>query len=141
MKRPEQNKVIAIDPDLNKSGVACLFYGKLIAVDCLAIWDLFDYIDKNKDALFLIEDSTLIKATWHRGGNGMAKNVGKNQAISRIIIDFCKARGVSYQAVKPSGWSNFFRNAEDFMRRTGWDKSGNEDSRAAVAMLFNMIEK
>lgn len=131
----------AVDPDLTKSGVAVIMNGEYFDVCCLRIWDLFDYLldlrrmaeEDGRSYVIFVEDANLVRGTWHKHGQ---QNVGKGKAVCRLICDFCEAKGLNVQTLKPSGYSEFFKNADTFRRNTGWAGRVNEDARAAAAMIF-----
>jgi hypothetical protein len=128
-------RVISIDPDVRQSGYAEYLNGKLVYCTSMYIWQLFNYIRDMSIDLIVIEDSRLIKcSTWHEGGRGASKNVGKNQAIAIILEDYCKARDENYLLVKPDGYSKRFSNIEYFKEATGYKERTNLDARAAAAI-------
>jgi hypothetical protein len=135
-------KLIAIDPDLRKCGFADWNGEKFINIDSTQLWDLFSYLihvlflTAKKDFIVLIEDPRLRKGTWHAGGKGMARNVGKCEAVAIILEDFCKAHGIRYRMISPAGYSKLFANEGIFKQTTGWQGRTNKDARAAAAMCW-----
>lgn len=138
--------LIAIDPDLHKSGIAIYDTEKkcLLEVTTLALWDVFDLIKKHKEDYFIIEYSDKT-STWHKGGKGAALNVGKNKAIGQTIIAYFEHLKSNFKVVKPAGYSNYYTTIikgkkvfleEQFKKDHCWDKRTSNDSRAAVAMIW-----
>lgn len=103
--KPKQDntKYIGIDPAFRKSG----FGVAVIQGDTLdlivfkngfldfMIW--FNDLPSDEDTIIVVEDSSLIKASFDKRGNvgvlaRKARNVGMNQAISSITVDICKSR-------------------------------------------------
>lgn len=132
--------VIGIDPDLHKSGVAIYdkTNKKLVYVQSLYIWDLFKLLLLYKENSFIrLEYAPLINcSSWHGGGRGGIKNVGKSHAVCIIIDEFLLGHGFKYEKLKPSGYSKTFDNIEYFKKTTGWADMTNKDSRSAVAMIL-----
>lgn len=143
--------LLAIDPDLRKSGVAsyCTEINELITVESLPLWEVFAFIEHIKkyvddNHLVLIEKSSS-NNTWHKGGRGASVNVGKNKAIAELLIDFCKAKSVNFRCIEPSGYSSYYTVKiggkdvflkEQFQSDHRWYTPTNKDSRAAVGMIY-----
>ena len=137
--------ITAIDPGLRGSGIAIYSteIHDFLHLTKWQIWDVFEYIDKNPENFFIVEDSNLNKNNWH-GATGRA-NVGKNKAVSTLIVEFLRERERNFMAVKPDGYSkryadpqgrftNFYKQV--FQKETGWMGVSNKDSRAAAAMII-----
>lgn len=137
-------KIIGIDPDLRKSGYAN-FDTELkhfTQVTSLYLWDLFKEIKLQSgfsESIVYIEHSEK-NCVWHGGRNTTSINVGKNKAISIILIDFCEKNGINYKTVEPSGYSILFDNIDIFQIQTDWLKKTNKDARAAAAIVFSKIK-
>jgi hypothetical protein len=135
--------IIGVDPDLHKSGIAIMKFGKFVEITTLPIWKLFDCLlfensiseSSNGDIIVFLEypDNT---NTYHAGGKGAALNVGKNQAIAIIIKEFLDEVGIKYKLLKPSGYSNFFKDEKFFKQQTKWEGRTNNDARSAAAMVW-----
>ena len=90
--------------------------------------------------IILIEDPRLVNhhvATWHKGGVGAARNVGKCEAIAILLDEFCKDHKLNYRMIAPAGYSAFFNNEKVFQNTTGWAGKTNKDARAAGAMAWS----
>lgn len=136
-------KIVAIDPALNGSGVAIWNDGVFEDLRRMDLWEIFEFMDSEDIDYYLIENSNLTKANWH-GSTGRA-NVGKNQAVSKLIVDYAKSKGINFKELKPSGYSMMYTdskgNYSDYHKRlfladTKYLKSTNKDSRAAAAMIL-----
>ena len=89
--------IIAIDPDLKKSGVATIVNGEIISLESSTIYDLISFIQNQydkahhlDDLYFVIEDVTKIKTIY-------ARNRHQNQSIASKIaqnVGMCKAVGL-----------------------------------------------
>ena len=141
------NLVIGIDPDTDKSGVAT--YSALNGLDLrnydfinlLAFLKFFKSLDSNVyKVLIRLEAGHLIKSTWHKGGNAMAKKVGANHEIGRQIEKACIYYGLDYELVVPFGGSNI--DHKTFNKITGMDfKSTNPETRVAGLLAYNYFKK
>ena len=131
-------KIISIDPDVRKSGYSEYRNGTLTCCTSMYIWTLFEELKIPCD-LVIIEDSRLNRcSSWHAGGRGAVRNVGKNQAVCVILEDFCKFHGIKYQLVKPNGYSNMFADEKNFQATTGYKQKTNMDARASAAIGWGM---
>jgi hypothetical protein len=132
---------IGIDPDLKASGVTVIVDKKMKICTTYSLWDLFDML-KNivLPHQIFIEDSRLTQcSSYHAGGKGAARNVGKNMAICAVLDDFCSHHRLTYKMVKPAGYSLAYKDKKIFEADTGWTERTNEDARASAAVaIFNM---
>jgi hypothetical protein len=135
-------RVLAIDPDLYESGLAILEDNKLVFCSHVDIEDLLFHLHtncipfKNDSYIVLLEAGHMNKNTWHPGGRGVSKNVGKGMAVGIIIENFLKKHKITHRLVKPAGYSNFFKDEKFFKRQTGWCGRTNNDARSAAAIAF-----
>lgn len=136
-------KIVAIDPSLNGSGVAIWSDGEFETLCRMDLWEIFEFMDSEKVDYYMIENSNMTKANWH-GATGRA-NVGKNQAVSKLLVDYAIKKGINFIELKPSGYSMMYAdskgNYSDYHKRlfladTKYLKSTNKDSRAAAAMIL-----
>ena len=101
---------IYIDPDCDRSGIAIVKGMSDLTILNLALFDLFDYLNKYYimiDCVY-IEASWLISNNWTSKGKvnerGKAKidnGVGKNHAYGEVIEKMCKYLELNYKLVKP----------------------------------------
>jgi hypothetical protein len=122
-------KAVSIDPGLTKSGV-CFFESKNdILLHSLTLYELQGYLLQHKDCHIFVENSNLIKGNWHgataRGG------VGKNKAVSKLIVEFLQAHSFEYTEIAPNGFSILGKYREPFESESGWSGESNKDERAA----------
>jgi hypothetical protein len=131
--------LIAIDPDLNKSGLAIydLETKKYTGASTYYLWSLFHWLGHwdLSQILVLIEDSNLIKTSWH--GTASRSNVGKNKAVSKLIVDFCKVHKIAHRAIKPDGYSQYFDKIGkgQYVHLVGKTFPNNSETRSAVAII------
>lgn len=134
--------IIAIDPDLHKSGIAIYNCEKREYVVCetLTLYNLFNTILSYEfnEHIVLLEYPNNTN-TYHKGGKGAALNVGKNQAVAIIIKEFLEENNVNYKLLYPAGYSNLFKNEKVFKLNTNFKKRTNSDARAAAAMIYCFI--
>lgn len=132
-------KLIGIDPDLHKSGVAIKENDILTMCECLTMWELFDFLriqTSGEENYMVLLEFSFVTNTWHKGGKGAALNVGKNQAVAIIIKEFLETHSIKHELRKPAGYSLVFDDPETFKKTTGWQKQTNKDVRAAAAIVW-----
>lgn len=104
------DNIIAIDPDVEKSGVAYLKPStRQLEVSSLTFPLLLDYLqrvkeirDKNKETLIVVvEAGWITQANWHlkRGDNARVasakgNSTGRNHETGRKIVEMCKHYGI-----------------------------------------------
>src|SRR5437868_2655619 len=102
---------IGIDPDVDKSGFAVWDGKQYIELTCLSLPDLFA-------ALTAYQSEYPVKVrleagwkaqglNWHAGGLRSANCVGRNHEIGRQIEKYCQSNDISYELVKPLGYSSY----------------------------------
>jgi hypothetical protein len=138
MKCKEIKNIIAIDPDLHLNGICLMQDKKIIGARSLTMWELFSFISSyQNDTLFFLESGHKERcSTWHKGGRGAARNVGKNNAVGIIIEEFLIDIKANYKLLKPVGYSKFFKTSKDVELQTGYKGKTNADTRAAIAMCW-----
>ena len=138
---------IGIDPDLKASGFCVLIkqpFGKwkIETLDTLPFFTLLNAIDNEmrgaqapgNELTVCIEAGWLNKSIHHFAENKaiagrIGKNVGHNEAIGKLIAEYCERNNTNHKLIKPvsSKW-----NAELFRKITGWEKRTNQEERDAV---------
>lgn len=130
---------IGIDPDIVKSGYAV--YDK--SDKSLQIYNktfpeiLEDFAAWNCPIHVVIEAGWHIKkSNWHKAqGNyvreKIAKNVGENHAVGKLLAEYCQYNNISYELVKPKGKVN----SKYFEKLTGIKRS-NPETRDAAMLVF-----
>ncbi len=103
---------IGIDPDVNKSGV-CIYDSKEKTMDICAL-DLFDLVDTLKALNNKFGITVIIEAGWlnkvsnyHKSknlktSNRIAKDVGRNHQVGRLIEYYCKKNNIKYLLSRPT---------------------------------------
>jgi len=105
--------IVAIDPDVDKSGVATLqIEGKHLVMDSLKFPKLIDLLKwMNKDKIhfpFMV----VVEAGWlnaisnyhtaaGKRGQRIAKNVGANHQVGKMIVEMCEYYKIPVTTVKP----------------------------------------
>ncbi len=133
-------KIIAIDPDLYKSGFSQ--YDTITCkMDEVSSFDMFEIMSRISTLVFegklekvIIEDANLIRGSFH--GSTARENVGKNKGVATILINFCQNRKIPFEPIKPNGYSKTFDNVQIFKEVSKWTKVTNKDARASFAMIY-----
>lgn len=105
-------QIIAIDPDVKKSGVAHLDkQNKTINSQTLPFPQLIEYLTKakqthNTQLTIIVEAGWLnAKSNFHGGygavGQRIAKNVGANHQVGKNIIEWCQYIGLNVIPKRP----------------------------------------
>ena len=135
------SKIIAIDPDVSGSGV-CILSNELIFIGNMQLWQLFDRLYNilidglQNDYEVIIEQSTSTN-TWHKGGKGAARNVGRNYEISNQIARFCQIYKIKFRTIEPQGFSKV--SHKSFNEITKWNlKKTNTETRVAGLFAFHV---
>ena len=138
---------IGIDPDLKASGFCVLVkqpFGtwQIQVIDTIPFFTLIEQIEAEytaskapgNDLTVCIEAGWLNKSIHHFAENKaiagrIGKNVGHNEAIGKLIAEYCEINDINHKLIKPvsSKW-----NAELFRKITGWEKRTNQEERDAV---------
>lgn len=109
--------IIAIDPDIDKSGLAVLApKERQIELHGLTLPQMVDffreckkiYDEENLSYVVVVEASYLIQANWHLEWNdsrnkaaAKGRLVGRNHEIGRQIVEFCKHMKMPYEEKLP----------------------------------------
>lgn len=140
-------KIIGIDPDVDKSGVCIV--NEMLQIERLTTMDLVDLFVliegmRDYDIRVIVEAGWMNKTNFHvRGMDSVWKSakigshVGANHEIGRQIIKFCEKRGIEYHAIKPKGHK---MNALDFKRISGWTKRTNQEMRDAYKIILEAMK-
>ena len=136
---------IGIDPDVDKSGYAVWDsdqkeFNMLIAA---SFFDVIADIQLTHNAfktVVCVEASWLIKkSNWHGKekqskavGEKIAKAVGANHQVGKLIVEWCKRNNIKCIEVKPMGK----KKADEFKRLTGLTGRTNSEKRDAAMLVF-----
>jgi hypothetical protein len=108
--------IIAIDPDVDKSGVAELRTGnRLLGATSLTFPQLLEYLQFVKREIITAQGLTVtvvVEAGWlnaisnyhtkaDRKGQRIARNVGSNQQVGKIIVEMCRHYEIPVETIKP----------------------------------------
>jgi hypothetical protein len=103
-----------IDPDVKKSGFAIWDNeSKELDYGCLPFWDLIkkiDYYARSFEVQFVIEAGWLnAKSNFHSRpyqskhvGERIAKNVGSNHQVGKLLVEFCEKNKLNFTTKKPT---------------------------------------
>ena len=105
-------RIVAIDPDVAKSGVAVLdVRSRSLDLYAMTFPDLIDYLYgiQDKDSVRIaVEAGWLIKTNWHRAPSmaaaaSVGNRTGRNHETGRKIVEMCEHIGLSVSLIKPLG--------------------------------------
>ena len=109
--------IMAIDPDIDKNGAACLnCETKRVEIKCLSFPDLLDSIrsvkrqaeETGKNFIVVVEAGWLNKGNWHlnpkdtkAAAAAKGNKTGRNHETGRKIIEMCRHWNIPVDEVKP----------------------------------------
>ena len=137
---------IGVDPDVDRNGVAiwdkrCHSFS---FVGNMRIFELLDKIQEISDSgeplLVVIEAGWMINKSNFHGRKGqsksvgekIAKSVGANHQVGKVVEEYCCVNNINYKLIKPQGK----KNAAEFKRITGWQGRTNSEMRDAAMLVF-----
>lgn len=106
------NKIIAIDPDVTKSGVAVIdVTHKAVNVYAMSFPELMDFLEElsvRDDIRIAVEAGWLNKPNWHfaqslAAAANVGNRIGRNHETGRKIVEMCEHMGHEVSLVKPLG--------------------------------------
>lgn len=113
----ETDRIIAIDPDVDKSGVAEFnIPARRMEAATLCFADLMDYLqhirrnfaDKGEKVLVIVEAGWMNASNWHTGrvrsiaaAAKTGQNTGRNHEVARKIAEMSRHYGLETKEVKP----------------------------------------
>lgn len=139
---------IGIDPDVEKSGFA-LIWDDYKFIDAVSFFDLFDTLNQAKDMyknpFIRIEAGWLKpKSNWHGGkyqskatGEMIAKKVGSNHQVGKLIAQMCEYLMIEYELVLPQGKVS----TDTFYRLTGVKMLKKDQDKIDAYMLIYDFNK
>lgn len=140
----ELSFIMGIDPDIDKSGVAFGMGGKVVRLECMDLFELYDFFLENRSVIkkVYLEASWLIKkSNWHEDKNRNsltrqknAYDVGRNHSVGQQIEKALQRLNINYIAIKPYASK---KNHEEFCRMTKWPVSvrTNQEKRDAGMLI------
>ena len=140
-------RVIGIDPDLSKSGVALVVSGKLLELSALPFPELLELAraERLSHTVFVVEDVEHDKTTYHRAHTNarqharIAQNVGQVKGVARVLVECLEHMGCKVVQMKPLTGAVKSRAKSDaafFNQITGWQKRSNADMRDAAMLAL-----
>jgi hypothetical protein len=108
--------IIAIDPDVDKSGVSELFLDSDpdLRLSSMTFPQLIDYLrnENLKAKKMIVKMLVVVEAGWlnaisnyhtkaDRKGQRIARNVGSNQQVGKIIVEMCRHYEIPVETIKP----------------------------------------
>lgn len=141
---------LGIDPDVEKSGYAIIENkGAIIQLGTKPFFELIELMDNHyciSDCLVVIEAGWLNEITnYHtatgKGGQRIALNVGRNQQVGILLVEYCKNKGLNVVEARPfkKGWKGPQGKIthEELSYFTGITKKTNQEARDAVLLAWN----
>lgn len=135
---------IGIDPDITKSGVGLYSKAAGLTLSSLPLWEVFALILKaHQDGMLryvcIEAGHKEKKSNWHKApstavAQSIGRKVGLNNAVGRIIEEFCITHDIPHELVPLSGYSNV--DAKRFEAITGYKGRSNADTRSAGMIAF-----
>ena len=146
------NNIIAIDPDTDKSGIACLDKStRKLELSSLTFFQLFDYMvwltTQNEPFIVIIEGGWLNdKSNFHaaknqRSSDRISKNVGSNHEVGKLIVQMCEYLKVKHEVKRPlvKIWAGNNRKIthEELVYFTGIMGKTNQETRDAALLAWD----
>lgn len=151
------DNIIAIDPDVEKSGVAYLIRNtKRLSLHSLSFPLLLDYLQgakreldkRNESLIVVIEAGWLIQSNWHLKRNdnkhvasAKGNSAGRNHETGRKIVEMCKHYGIEVLPILPlkKCWKGKDGKItqEELAYFTGITGRTNQDARDAALIAWN----
>jgi|SRR5690625_4285907 len=137
--------IIGIDPG-KRMGLAIYDSGDLVSLDTLLPYDLLAYIEAERPALVVLEDSRIQGAVWTGRGQPraaalkIARNVGEVDCHCDYIEAACQAAGADLISVSPLQKGAKLDRAR-FAELTGWALRCNQHERDAAMAAWQFRHK
>jgi hypothetical protein len=149
--------IIAIDPDVEKSGVAELSpQHRLLEATNLSFAELLDYLQARKkmsdiahtSLVVVVEAGWLNRSNWHlknsdtkRVASAKGNSAGRNHETGRKIVEMCKHYGIEVVEQRPlqKTWKGKDGKIthEELSSFTGLTGRTNQDARDASLLAWN----
>lgn len=156
MQRRKIDIIIAIDPDVEKNGVAYLnCENKNLEISTLSFPELLDYLryvqrraeTTQKHLVVVVEAGYMNKGNWHlnpkdtkAAAAAKGNHAGRNHEIARKIVEMCKHWQMEVKEVKPleKCWKGKDRKIthEELARFTGVMGRTNQEGRDAALLAW-----
>lgn len=132
--------IIGIDPDIDRNGFA-LWHpaSKKLELHQFTMFPLMTkliQLNHQYDLTVRLEAGHKVKQFWQKRTVKVAKDVGANNAVGKLIEQFMKHQGIRYELVAPQGYSSWTH--DQFCKLTGWPikKLTNPEKRVAGLLVF-----
>lgn len=137
------NICIGIDPDLIKSGVAAWNGKEFVTLKTMRFFELTLYLEwqknENENVTVYIEGGWLNEKSNFHSAQGarvreiIAKNVGENHAVGKLLVEYCELEMITHHIIRPTQkkW-----DAEVFKKITGVEIRTNSEMRDAARLVF-----
>lgn len=156
MQRRKIDIIIAIDPDVEKNGVAYLnCENKNLEISTLSFPELLDYLryvqrcaeTTQKHLVVVVEAGYMNKGNWHlnpkdtkAAAAAKGNHTGRNHETARKIVEMCKHWQMEVKEVKPleKCWKGKDRKIthEELARFTGVMGRTNQEGRDAALLAW-----
>ena len=156
MQRRKIDIIIAIDPDVEKNGVAYLnCESKNLEISTLSFPELLDYLryvqrcaeTTQKHLVVVVEAGYMNKGNWHlnpkdtkAAAAAKGNHAGRNHETARKIVEMCKHWQMEVKEVKPleKCWKGKDRKIthEELARFTGVMGRTNQEGRDAALLAW-----
>lgn len=156
MQRRKMDIIIAIDPDVEKNGVAYLnCENKNLEISTLSFPELLDYLryvqrraeTTQKHLVVVVEAGYMNKGNWHlnpkdtkAAAAAKGNHAGRNHETARKIVEMCKHWQMEVKEVKPleKCWKGKDRKIthEELARFTGVMGRTNQEGRDAALLAW-----
>jgi len=148
--------IIAIDPDVDKSGVA-VWEDDNLEICSWRFGDFINYISigicDNSDLIFIVESGWLNKSNWHKtkgmtiaSVSKIGEKIGANHQVGKLIVEICKYYGIETIEQKPL--SKIWGKGKDKISHEelsyfvpNLPKRTNQEERDAILLLWNYLKK
>ena len=116
MTREKYSRIIAIDPDVDNSGVAIMdMVGRELITKSMSMPELAEYLRTEGmkmlpkgDLLIVVEASWLAAANWHltprdtpRTAAAKGERVGRNHQVGLMLVELCQYYNLSCRQKQP----------------------------------------
>lgn len=148
-------RIIGIDPDVGKNGVAVVEDGRLTELHCLGLAELLGWLQAfgvSADAMVVVEAGWLNhRASWHvsprEGARLAAKKghgVGRNHQRGMDIVEAARWLGCKVEELAPlrkrGHGADRKVSAAELERLTGWARRSNQEERDAAILALKFAE-
>lgn len=151
------SKVIGIDPDCVKSGLAVYENGNLTGLLNLTLAEYAGILPALKDdaAVIAIEDANLIGGMYRYNPKDSralaakkAQHVGAIKRQCSAMIELAEAAGITVKTYKPEqgNWAGVSKTVKTaagkkmMLAATGWDKQSNPETRSAAYFGYKHLK-